>query len=61
MTPRWIRISYLIFGLTWLTFGILKLADGDSVMGGTQLALGIGWLLMAGFIDRRAAAQSGDE
>jgi hypothetical protein len=52
------RISYLIFGLVWLTFGIFSLADGDTGMGTAQLALGITWLLVAAFKAMRSATPS---
>ncbi len=58
MTPRWMRISYLIFGLAWFTFGIFSLADGDTGMGIAQLALGIVWLLVAAFKVMRSATPS---
>lgn len=55
MTPRWMRISYLIFGLVWLTLGTLSLIDGDTGTGIIQLALGIAWLLVAAFKVMRSA------
>lgn len=53
MTPRWIRISYLLFGLAWLILGTVSLAQSDTVMGGLQLVLGVGWLLITAFNDWR--------
>ncbi len=49
MTPRWILISYLVFGLVSLALGIMSLTDGDTVTGIFQLALGIAWLSLAIF------------
>lgn len=47
MTPRWLPFSFVIFGLAWLTFGTLTLAEGDTGSGVLKLALGIGWMLAA--------------
>lgn len=58
MTPRWIRIAFLVFGLAWLTIGTLTLAEGDTGPGVVKLALGIGWLLVAAFKGMRSAAPS---
>jgi hypothetical protein len=59
VTPRWICISFLIFGLAWLAFGALRLTVGDTGTGVTQLALGIGYLLVAAFKAMRPAIQDG--
>jgi len=47
VTPRWAPIAFLIFGLIWLAFGTIKLTHGETVMGVADLALGVGWLLVA--------------
>ena len=59
MTPRWMRFAFLVFGLSWLTFGTLTLIDGDTGTGVVQLALGIGWLLVAAFKGVRPTTPSG--
>ena len=53
MTPRWMLIAFFIFGLVWLTFGILKLTQGETGMGLADLALGIAWLLVAAYRSSR--------
>jgi hypothetical protein len=61
MTPRWMRISFFVFGLTWLTLGTLTLVKGEPALGGPQLVLGIGWLLIAVFNYGRSASHSKSE
>jgi hypothetical protein len=58
VTPRWIRIGYVAFGVTWIAMGISSLVkgDGDSTVGGIQVALGVGWLLLAAFKSKRFAS-----
>jgi hypothetical protein len=58
MAPRWMLISYLIFGLFWLFSGIWMLNGGDTGTGIGSLALGIGYLLVAAFKSMRPAASS---
>lgn len=58
MTPRWMLVSFLLFGLCWLTLGTLSLTDGDTGTGIFQLALGIAWLLLVIFKGIGAAAPS---
>lgn len=57
MTPRWVLIAFVIFGLAWLTFGIWELTEGDTGAGVLRLALGVGWLLLAAFKGMRSPAQ----
>jgi hypothetical protein len=54
VAPLWVRIVLFVFGLIWLTLGILTLTEGDTGQGVVQLALGVGWLLMGFFRDRLA-------
>jgi len=49
VTPRWAQIAFLIFGLIWLAFGTIKLTRGESAMGGADLVLGVGWLLVVAY------------
>lgn len=58
MIPRWMRSAYVIFGVTWFAIGIswLVKGDGNSAIGGIQIALGVGWLLLAAFKGRRSAS-----
>ena len=49
MTPRWVSISFCIFGLIWLLLGTSTLAEGETAHGIIRLALGFGWLLVAAF------------
>jgi hypothetical protein len=61
VTPRWMLIAFLIFGLIWLAFGTLKLTQGETGMGVANLALSIGYLLVAAFKARqRTTAGSPD-
>lgn len=48
------RIGYVVFGLVFIAAGILGLVrgDGSSASGGIQVALGVGWLLIAFFRPR---------
>ena len=48
MIPRWIRIAYVVFGLTFVAIGISWLVKGNgySASGGIQVAIGVGWLLL---------------
>ena len=56
------RISYVVFGLTWIVFGILKLTRGDdTVLSVSQLVIGVGWLAIAVFKGRRSASHSKSE
>ncbi|HEX6153570.1 MAG TPA: hypothetical protein VFZ19_08625 [Solirubrobacterales bacterium] len=59
MTPRWVLIAFVIFGLTSLTFGIWELTEGDTGAGVIRLALGVGWLLLAAFKGRQPAVRDG--
>lgn len=59
VTPRWVCIAFLLFGLAWLTFGTMTLTEGDTGAGVVKLALGIGWLLVAAFKGIRPAVQGG--
>jgi hypothetical protein len=54
--PRWMRIAYVVFGLTGVAFGISLLVKGNSVSGGVQVAIGVGWLLVAAFKGRWSAS-----
>jgi hypothetical protein len=61
--PRWARIAYVVFGLTFIAAGILGLVkgNGNSASGGIQVALGIGCLLAAAFKGRRPASHPKSE
>ena len=52
MTPRAHRIASFVFAGLWAVFGVWALAKGDYVQGGINLALSVGWLLVALFRDR---------
>jgi len=54
MIPRFYRVAFFIFAGLWTVFGVWALAKGDYVQGGVNLALGVGWLLIALFRDRIA-------
>ncbi|HKT83738.1 MAG TPA: hypothetical protein VJQ84_07855 [Solirubrobacterales bacterium] len=54
MTPRFYRMSFFVFAGLWAAFGVWALAQGDYVQGGVNLALSIGWLLVALFRDKIA-------
>lgn len=56
-------IAYVIFGVTLIAIGISWLVkdDGNSASGGFQVALGVGWLLLATFKSRRSASHSKSE
>jgi len=58
VTPRWMRIAYVVFGVTLIATGIswLVKGDGNSASGEIQIALGVGWLLLAAFKGRRSAS-----
>jgi hypothetical protein len=58
VTPRWTRIGFVAFGVTWIAIGISSLVkgDGNSAIGGIQVALGVGWLLLAVFKSKRSAS-----
>jgi TM2 domain-containing membrane protein YozV len=60
MTPRSIRVAFLVFGLIWLSFGIAKLIHGETGMGVGNLALGVGWLLVAAYNSRQARVRNGE-
>jgi succinate-acetate transporter protein len=57
VTPRWVLIAFVIFGLASLTFGIWELTEGDTGAGVVRLALGVGWLLLAAYKGTRPPAQ----
>ena len=63
MIPRWMRIAYVAFGLTFVAIGISWLAqgNGNSARGGIQVAIGVGWLLVAAFKGRRQDSHSESE
>jgi hypothetical protein len=52
--PRFYRISFCVFAGLWAFFGVWVLAQGDYVQGGVNLALSVGWLLVAVFRDKIA-------
>jgi hypothetical protein len=54
VTPRWYRITMFVFAGVWAGLGVWALIDGDYAKGGFNLALGVGWLLMALLRDRFA-------
>ena len=57
------RIAYVVFGLTFVAIGIswLVKGDGNSASGGIQVAIGVGWLLVATFKGRRSASHPKSE
>jgi succinate-acetate transporter protein len=57
VTPRWVLIAFVIFGLSSLTFGVWELTEGDTGGGVVRLALGVGWLLVAAFKGTRPPDQ----
>jgi hypothetical protein len=57
------RITYIVFGLIFVAIGISLLVkgNGNSASGGIQVALGVGWLLVAVFKGRRSASHPKSE
>jgi hypothetical protein len=49
-------MAFLVFGLIWLVFGTLRLIQGETGMGVANLALSIGYLLVAAFKTRQRMA-----
>jgi hypothetical protein len=57
------RIAYVAFGLTLVAIGIswLVKGNGPSTSGGIQVAIGVGWLLIAAFKGRQSDSHSKSE
>jgi hypothetical protein len=53
VTPGWMRLVWFGFGLVFSVDGIRLLLGGESGWGAAQLALGVGWVLLALFKSRR--------
>lgn len=54
------RIACVVFGLTLIATGIswLVKGNGNSTSGGIQVAIGVGWLLVAAFRAWRSDSHS---
>lgn len=57
------RIAYVVLGLAFIAIGIswLVKGNGNSASGGIQVAIGVGWLLIAAFKGRRSASHPKSE
>ena len=57
------RIAYVVLGLAFVAIGISGLfkGNGNSASGGIQVAIGVGWLLIAAFKGRQSASHPKSE